>query len=291
MKLELNPNATARFFTVGDWAAPVLVIDDYLLHAERVREYALSLSYGTGADSYPGVTAQATLAGATEATREIAERMIGQLFETRPPYLSTAGFGNTICRFSAMTGDRGKLPQNFVDQHADSGHRWLAAVLHLSHETEGRGTGLWQHRPSGMQSWFTGDVFQIRLLESLNIGLEITAQFDSAMAQVPVRSAEELSRLLFRPAAGRRPFSAQEDAEWRLLTLVEAGFNRLVVYPTWQIHSIVDESTHADLSADNVRLTMNMYVDYPFHPDLGFATHKPRYPASFYSAVAGLATC
>jgi len=291
MELQINPRCVTTRFWVGEWRTPLIMVDDYLGNVEALREYALSLSYGPSGDSYPGLTAQATLAGGGTSARWIGDQMIAQLFDDRPPHITTAGYGSNVCRFAVMACNPARLPKLYLDQHADSTKRWLATVLHLSHDTDGRGTALWQHRPSGMQSWFSGDALHIKLLESLNLGLHVSPQLDEALRRVPVRSAEELSRLLFRSNNGRKPFSAAEDSEWHLLHFVAARFNRLVVYPTWQIHSLVDEFAQKSISVETMRLTMNQYVDYPVPTELGLSGSRPTYSPDAYTVVPGLCTC
>jgi hypothetical protein len=75
-----------------------------------------------------------------------------------------------------------------------------------------------------------------------------------------------------------------------LLTKVDAKFNRLVVSPTWQIHSLVDMLSVDKLTADDVRLTMNQFIDFPVLPECGVNT-LPVYSQDVYQSVEGLICC
>ena len=45
-------------------------------------------------------------------------------------------------------------------------------------------------------------------------------------------------------------------------------FNRLVAYPGYQLHSLIDTTGFLDLTVENARLTMNQYIGMPFQRDV-----------------------
>jgi hypothetical protein len=286
LRLEINPNARLQWHEFGAAATPALVIDDFLANAEEVRRFALGLAYdapGKG-DYYPGWKAMVPLDGGSELVRFCAERFLARLYPggARPPYLTTRELRST-CTFAVLAAHRDRLPADFYDQHAD-GRSWLATVLHLSHHCEGRGTAMWRHRATGLESWLPADMVQVRRIEE-SLGLRLREQLDRALARFPAFSLDDLFKAL-KANPQRRPFSAVEDEAWERLAYFPAGFNRLVVYPTWQLHSIVDEQDPAELTTDTMRLTLNQFVDYPVPRDL--QPNGPNYPWSFYRPVAGL---
>ena len=76
----------------------------------------------------------------------------------------------------------------------------------------------------------------------------------------------------------------EDDDTWKRVGYIPAKFNRLVVYPTWQIHSIVDRTNPNILNAETIRLTINQFVDYPFPREL---TSPDAFPSSIYRPVEG----
>jgi hypothetical protein len=287
MRLRINANAAITWHQVGDCGTWVMVVDEFLDNADELREFALSLCYNVPAkgDYYPGLKAFATLQGSSEAVQWVAERMLEKLHaaKDRPPYLTTADL-RSKCTFAILACDRKKIPNDFMDQHTDNAS-WLATVLHLSLISESRGTALWKHRPSGLHTWLPGDIVQVQRLEDA-LGLRLMEQLARAVQQVPVFSTDAVQRL-FRPNKQRRPFSIDEDEQWELLQYVPAKFNRLVAYPTWQIHSVVDTTEYERLTVENMRLTVNQTVEYPVPRE--FLPAGSTYPWEFFRTVEGLA--
>jgi hypothetical protein len=128
-------------------------------------------------------------------------------------------------------------------------------------------------------------MIQLLRLESF-LGLRLTAKLPEALMSIPAFDTGMMEKLIFRPIPGRKPFSIAEDENWKLLKFVPAKFNRLVVYPTWQIHSVIDELDPEILTVENMRLTMNQFVEYPLSE--GIAPSKLKYPRHFYRSIAGL---
>lgn len=290
MKLHINEHAHIQWCLVGDHATPVMVVDDFLANAADARVYALGLAYSASrADYYPGLKAIVTLDGANDCARWIATRFIERLFGAAvPPYVTTTAISSPRCVFSVFACNRAALPAMYSDKHVDS-TSWLASVLHLSHVTAKRGTALWQHRPSGLQSWpIHKNPAEIHRLEMLDLGLKFTPQLEEAARKLPQLSGHDLFKAVFTSYA--TPFSDEESSDWRLLKNVDARFNRLVVYPTWQIHSIVDMLDIEKLTIDNARLTMNQFIDFPVLPECGVNV-SPVYAAKVYAHVDGLISC
>jgi hypothetical protein len=263
VRLEMNPARIAAWQRVGPEATPVLVVDDFLTDAEALRRFALGLAYRAPGqpDRYPGVKAFASLPGAAETKSWVAEQMLAQLHPNgRPPGFVTEDY-DAVGAFSMFTATGAALPENGEDQHTD-GFAWLAMVHHLSLSDEGRGTALWQHRPTGLTHWLRVDPVRMHALE-LGLGLRLSAPLAQAVRASAPAQLDEVGRFMFRPRPGRRPYSNEEDADWKLVGWIPARWNRLVVYPTWQIHSVVDMSGVAELTVDNARLTFNQMIEYP----------------------------
>ena len=136
---------------------------------------------------------------------------------------------------------------------------------------------MWEHRATGLQQWIATDPVRMRRLETF--GLKLGEQLASAAARTPAFRNADVERLLRTRRGGRRWFSTDEDDDWRLTAYVPARFNRLVVYPTWQIHSVVDTSGLAP-TRDDARLTYNQMVEFPIAREL--TRSRTPYPRAFY---------
>jgi len=285
MRLELDPGCTIAWQPIDDHGTHAMIVDDFLREPEALRELALSLGYAVPAhpDHYPGYKAYASLAGAADVKRWIADQVLDHLYPDGRPDLFRTDQYDAQGAFSVFACDRAAPPRDLEDQHTD-GFAWLAAVLHLSHAVADRGTAMWEHRPTRLQQWLATDPMRMHALER-RLGLRLGVQLQRLAGTVPIASNGDVVRL-FRPAPGRRPFTAVEDDQWRLLAYVPARFNRLVVYPTWQIHSVVDASAVDAPGIEDARLTFNLMVEYPF--DRSLTRARTCYPDDFYRPVRGL---
>jgi hypothetical protein len=286
MRFELNPDAKLSWHETEGFRTPILVVDDVLANAEEVRKLALGLEYELPepTDYWPGYTAAATLRGASALLRWVAEHMLQRVFPggNRPAWISTDGI-RSFPQFAILACDKKHLPATYTDQHADGGH-WLATVYHLSSRTEDRGTAFWEHRPTGMQHWFGRDPMVAHALEAY-LGMNVSGPVQEMMKTRPMFRVEDLTEMLFKSTPTARPFSGEDDTTWRRIHYVPAKFNRLVVYPTWQLHSIVDRTDDGVLDPETFRITFNQVVTYPFSREM----LAPRaFPMAIYRPVSGL---
>jgi hypothetical protein len=282
--LEFNPNA---IFSTQKLAGrtPLLVIDDCVADPTQLRSFGLGLRYArpTG-DYYPGWKSAAALRGARAFYRRVSDAFLAALWPGgAPPQLAVTS--QNVQTFAVLGFDPSQEP-HFIDQHTDD-EAWLATVLYLfpNEQARGRGTAFWRHRPTGLTHWLPTDIANV-LSSEVFLGLDLTKPVAAAMANGIVPPIANLrafgERLGGAPKPGRRAFSLEETDEWELVHFVEAKFNRMVIYPTFQIHSVVDTSDPTDASV-GVRLTMNTFIDYPFP-----GPHIGRYREESYVPVEGI---
>jgi hypothetical protein len=273
---------------VGPGKTAVLVVDDFLENAEELRAFALQLGYlPPKGDVYPGLKAFASLAGGSEIAQWIANKLVSRLnLRCRYPGEFSLDRLRAGCIFAVLSCDPSWRPPNYTDVHVDN-TAWLASVLHLSLHNEARATAFWQHRNTGLQSWYVADPVQLARLESL-LDCNFANQFTNAVRQTPQQSVDSFRKSVFEPNPHRRLFSLEEDDQRKLIGAIPAKFNRLVVYPTWQIHSIVDMTTFESLSIDTMRLTMNQFVELPLASLSPDKTSGPTFSQKFYRTVEGL---
>lgn len=284
VSLKINPNATITWHEIGEYGTAVLQVDDFLTNPSEIRAFALSLTYSPPWDDdyYPGIATSVNLHSGLELLRWVSEQALLKRFSkgNRPADIQYQG--GTPCFFMVKTIDADEVPETFFEQHADTTY-WLSTVLHLSEYHESRGTAFWEHRHTGLQHWSRADPIMARRLEA-TLGLRLSEQLDEAFRRgAPLYESADMAKI-FRRKSGRPPFSAREDENWRLLGFVPSKFNRLVAYPSWQIHSIVDEAHCGPLTVENMRFTMNQFISYPFPR----AAPRSAYPTPVYRSVAGL---
>ncbi len=288
MALAINPAATITWQPIDDFGSHAMIVDNFLVSPDALRATALGLAFQipSGADRYPGLKSYVALPGGAAVKAWIAERILAHRFTTEPRPAFRVDDYDDYGGFSVFACDRDHPILDIEDQHTDD-MAWLAAVVHLSTVVGGRGTAMWEHRPTGLQQWLAADPVRLATL-ARTFGLRLDEQIARAVERYPgFISATDVPRLLrMRADKPRRLFSNAEDAIWRRTAYVPARWNRLVVYPTWQIHSVVDESPIEWPTVDDARLTYNLMIDYPFAREQTRA--RPPYPRAFYRRIPGL---
>jgi hypothetical protein len=284
VKLQINPEARVTWHAIGKLKSPVMVVDDFLSNAGELRDYALELAYSAPTDFYPGFTAISALPS-RNIQRWIAERFLAQRFPDGVPAVFTTEHLRFSAQFSIFACNIDRLPADFEDQHTDHGD-WLASIFHLSKLVEGRGTAFWEHRPTGLEHFHPAtDALQAERLAQL-LGFSMSKQWAQAVRSTSALTMRTFESEVFVIKPGRRPFTTEDDETWHCIHHVPAQFNRMVVYNTWQIHSIVDTSNCHKLDMNSARLTMNQVIGLPVAREVfGIG---PKWPKEFYGTVEGL---
>ena len=292
MQIRLNREAKFSWQDIGSGPG-VLIVDDCLAEPELLREFALGLRYVQPAapDRYPGWKSIASLSGAEEVMRSLVARYQESSVMSKPSTLDVSAARVLSQHFSILSFDPATA-QSFgyqgQCQHVD-GFSWLATVLYLFQAGEEpdarRGTAFWRHRQSGLQHWLHGDMVQIAKVEKL-LGLKMSPTIQSLSGIPYIQSLDQISQSIFdHTRAKTMPFSADESDTWERLAVVGACFNRMIVYPTFQIHTIVDTVAPNPASLEEARLTMNTFVDYPFAFE---AAATSAYSGEAYWPIPGL---
>ncbi|ALN57860.1 DUF6445 family protein [Lysobacter enzymogenes] len=275
----------------GPGGLPMLVIDNALEDPHRVRECAWASRFHTPGPNeyYPGWQATAQMSGEKRLIQDLGKLFLDRLWSRGwPPPLTVADLV-PHSTFSVFGMDHEVARRNgYIDQHVDT-FSWIAVVTYLFEHDEragyDRGTAFWKHRPTDLKTFFLGDLLQAAQIEQL-FGLNFIDPFRKASVRLRAASmAEAQKQILENPASTRRLFSLEEDNHWSLLKFVPARFNRMVAYPTWQFHSIVDTSPIQALSTRNARLTYNTFIPYPVPAGLG---PQPKYQGGGYAAIDGM---
>lgn len=290
--VSLSKNAKFSWHELeGAGGLPLLMIDDALEDPHHVRETAWNSRFHLPGPNeyYPGWQASAQMSGEKRLIQELAKAFLDRLWPRGwPPPLSVSDLV-PHSTFSVFGMDHDVASRNgYIDQHVDT-YSWIAVVTYLFEhdETSGadRGTAFWKHRPTDLRTFFLGDLLQASQIEHL-FGLRFIDDFRRASVRLRAASMEEAQKqILENPASVRRLFSLEEDNTWKLLKFVPARFNRMVAYPTWQFHSIVDTTAVHALSTRNARLTYNTFVPYPVPAGLG---PRSKYQGGGYASIDGM---
>ena len=290
--VALNPHARYAWHELeGPGGLPMLVIDDALEDPHRARAAAWNSRFHLPGPNeyYPGWQATAQMSGDKRLIQDLAKLFLDRLWSRGwPPPLRVTDL-KPHSTFSVFGMDHEVARRNgYIDQHVDT-FSWIAVVTYLFEHDErsgvDRGTAFWKHRPTDLKTFFLGDLLQAAQIEHL-FGLNFIDPFRKASLRLRAASmADAQKQILENPSSTRRLFSLEEDHQWSLLKFVPARFNRMVAYPTWQFHSIVDTSPPQALSTRNARLTYNTFIPYPVPADLG---PQPKYQGGGYAAIDGM---
>jgi hypothetical protein len=249
----------------GRERTPVLVVDNVLANAEEVREYSLGYNFARpllGRAYYPGLRSACALRGVHAvgawSARAMWTKGYGLDPEERVSMLGGVYTENLFCVFSPSKTFK------YGNVHTD-GHSWLAQLIYLTPgEERFSGTGFWRHGPTGLESVCSREkplplmrqldaMFKTRLLEGSRIVRDL----------YPDMTYNGWVQSLFRDLAMLPPFPAHDHGPWENIGVIPAKFNRLVVYPTWQFHSVVMKGEKPTISRENVRLTLNTFIKHP----------------------------
>jgi hypothetical protein len=290
--VTLSKNAMMTWHELeGAPGLPMLVIDNALQDPRRVRDVAWNSRFHLPGPNeyYPGWQASAQMPGEKLLIQELGKLFLDRLWSRGwPPPLTVADLvpHSTFSVFGMDHAVAGK--SGYIDQHVDT-FSWIAVVTYLFEHDDSdgidRGTAFWKHRPTDLQTFFLGDLLQAAQIEHL-FGLRFIDPFRQACVRLRASSmAEAQKQILESPSSGRRLFSLEEGSTWKLLKFVPARFNRMVAYPTWQFHSIVDTSFTQTLSTRNARLTYNTFIPYPVPAGLG---PRSTYQGGGYASIDGM---
>lgn len=291
-EVALNKDATLSWHEIeGSGGLPLLVIDNALEDPHRVRDTAWKSRFHLPGPNeyYPGWQASAQMSGEKRLIQDLAKLFLDRLWSRGWPPPLTVNDLSPHSTFSVFGMDHEVARRNgYIDQHVDT-YSWIAVVTYLfehdEHAGVERGTAFWKHRPTDLQTFFLGDLLQAAQIEHL-FGLKFIDPFRKAAIRLRAASmADAQKQILENPASTRRLFSLEEDNVWKLLDFVPARFNRMVAYPTWQFHSIIDTSATQALSTRNARLTYNTFIPYPVPAGLG---PQSKYQGGGYASIDGM---
>jgi hypothetical protein len=228
---SLNPRPRASLLHVGVEREPVLVVDDLMLRAEALIDYAAGEvefeDAGGPQGGYPGLRAPAPLPYVNAVVRGL-DPLVREAFG-----LGDVKLARAECRLSMVTLPPGALKATQRVPHVDTFDPLQFAFLHFLCDPRFGGTAFYRQRASGFEA--------------------ITEARGAAYTQARDRVI----------GGAEADYIRSDTADYERIGAVEARFDRLIVYRSRLLHSGLIPSG-IDLPADprRGRLTANIFVGY-----------------------------
>jgi len=228
MKININPRAQVDMRRIGRDGHPLLVIDDFLLNAEELVDFAAHAPFGPPrVPAYPGVNAElpeAYLPAVFHALRSSFARGFGLAPET-PVHVT--GFLALATLPLEQLQSRQRIP------HYDFVVPDNLAVLHYLGRAPGGGTGFFRHDATGFE------------------------RIDAGRREI---YGEHVDRELAEAGGRLNSFAGPNTPYYTLLDQVEARFNRLIVYRSACLHCALFDGAQLSEDPRAGRLTANSFV-------------------------------
>jgi hypothetical protein len=261
MKIKINEEKEFQIQVkrLGRKKNPILLIDNILANAQDVREFALEGRYllATKKYYYPGYICPCTLDGISYFLRWITKYFWKNVYNFDWEYSEADFYTIDAASFFAVFAPR--LDSQYINVHVDSMH-WLAVIIYLGKKLEAKtSTAFWRHRPTNSESFIQGEKIPLSIQKQIELYFDIkliNKSNDSFNLYQDIYKIDNSITNHFFPAVSH--------GQWELLDSVEAKFNRLVVYPTWQWHSIAFPNYQPPASLDEARISLNLFIPFPF---------------------------
>jgi hypothetical protein len=248
-----------RLLRFGVEKNPVLVVDNVLRNPDEVREYALGAHYSTPRWDYPGYQSSCVLRGVRELTAWAAGVLWTEGFNLSDPEANLRGI-DTESFFGAFAPSK---MHRYSNIRTDA-HSWLELTVHLTPgEEDVSGTGFWQHRPTGLESACNAPAPHDRMLRlDKTFKTRLVEGAERVRRSFPHVNYEQWVSMVHAPGIPP-PFPAKDYGPWKNIGSVDALFNRLVAFPTWQFHSVIMKRDVLASSLETARLTLTSFIRHP----------------------------
>jgi hypothetical protein len=230
-RLRLHPDFRHEVVRIGNDAAPVLVVDNFLSDPETVREYVFESGvFKPGYASYPGMQSVVP-AIYVHALRLFLVEILKPVFGLENAQLAKAFSG-----FSLVTTRPEKLELVQRLPHFDTTDRQQIALLHYICPPGKGGTAFYRHRATGYEY-----VDETRV-----------ANYTDAVKA-------ELRELGTPPAR----YVNATTAQYERIASFEPAFNRVLIYRSTTLHSAdIAEDFDFDPDPRTGRLTVNALFNF-----------------------------
>lgn len=187
---------------IGNEQTPIVIVDGFHPDADGVRAAGVAATYGPARHLYPGVRADLP-ANYFQQVRPALLPVLAQVFGSR------SGVDLLDASFSMVTADPASLVTEQRLPHVDAVQPGRLALVHYFALDGGEGTAFFRHRATGFE--------QVNEARSPTYLASLNAEVSAA------------------PPAPAFPFDSNDQFE--RIAVVEARFNRAVIYPSALLHS------------------------------------------------------
>lgn len=229
---EINPALQPKVLLVGTTQTPVLIIDDFMVDIDALINDAASADFQQDAHSYyPGVRAILPRPYVISVLNAVYQ-FIYQVYQIP----TDRRLKPQDIWYSLITTKEQDLKPLQCLPHFDSTDPYYFAILHyLSPEPHG-GTGLFRHRPTGLE----------KISQAGQAGYFQAAQQHLATHGAPSQR-----------------YCVQSDDHYELYQTLAYRQNRLVIYPGNLLHSsLVNPATDIAAAISAGRLTANIFINF-----------------------------
>lgn len=221
------PEAKVELRRIGQEGEPLVIIDNFSGHLDRLRAMGEAARFENAGADYPGLRAQAD-PSYLDIRRALMMRVVGEVFGCRTSIQCEA------CSFSLVMQAEEELTARQVIPHHDHSHPGRIAIMHYFAGPQSGGTAFYRHRRTGFEA--------------------ITPDRELAYAAAVKEDERE-----FGPAPQRYPYG--DDDRYEMIGEVEAQPDRLALYRGRQLHSgVIPDATALSSDPRTGRLTINMFL-------------------------------
>jgi len=255
-RLAINPRSTARSIAVGtEPHQAALVVDDFYVDPEYVRDIALALDYADTRGTYPGFEARVSIdpSGLLARVRELID-----------PALEISKNYRTSFVFSLMDERVSASLRHYPHPHADNvgeGIACLAGMVYLNPPSQCRGgTGFYRHRETGVAE-DRGEISPGLAAYMVEHGLTTVREAYNQIIRVSPEQEAAIAA-----ATTEWGYLCDSNATWELVELVEMKFNRFIVFDSYLFHHPYIKSGQFGHTQDMRRLTQTIFFEVPGVP-------------------------
>ena len=212
---------------IGREQEPLVVIDGFSGHLDRLRQMGIAAQYQHAGVDYPGLRAPAD-PSYLDLRRDLMMQVVQQIFGCRQSIQCE------VSAFSLVTLTEGELSSRQRIPHHDHSAAGRIAVMHYLDGPESGGTAFYRHRRTGFET----------------IRPEREAAYQAALDA-------DVSEFGEPPA--RFPYGDSERFE--MIHEVEAQPDRLILYRSRLLHSgVIPDPAALSTDPGEGRLTINMFL-------------------------------
>ncbi|MDE9536973.1 DUF6445 family protein [Xenorhabdus bovienii] len=297
--LELNSikDMSIQVKRIGNDNIPIMIVDNFLKYPEEVRKFALSLNYDKPllGDYWPGIQAAASLNRKKIEefiTHHYIEPILGldcsnYHFPAVLPNMKADQWSSWFLqtRFGAITRPFDEAPWT-KNPHVDY-FGFLASVLYLSLPDQSRGgTVFIRHRQTGIEtippavSGLPKRLCQIlretrsyeiiygKIYEELRAGHSESWEHDNVINTredqvITEKGFDAVWKTIMNENIPTSGYLTESNQVWEITDQVDVAFNRLVLHPTWHLHSVSWDPSWFGETLPERRLTMMNWVNFP----------------------------